>query len=245
MRVFDTLGSYMRNVSTATDILSNNLANVETGGFRKVLTALKEQQGSQGGTELMSFLDSTPGTVAQTENPLDLAIDGNAFFVVQTGSGLRYTRNGNFSINDKGELLSQGKYRVIGKDGNPVTLKGEQNVTDEAGRTVKEIIKQVLIGEDGNVISDGKNCGMLKLVTIDRRAAAPAPEGTSLILCPESATKPDDKSRVNQYFLEHSNVSPIEELVSLTERNRFYQTAGKLLQVQDDIYGKVTLLNSR
>ncbi len=245
MRVFDTLGSYMKNISTATDILSNNLANVETGGFKKVLSALREQQGKQCGTELLTFLDSSPGLMVQTGNPLDLAIDGDAFFVVQTDRGTRYTRNGNFTINDKGELLSRGKFRVIGKDGNPLTLTGDKILAGEDGKPVKVMVKQIMVGEDGTVTGDGTYCGTLKLVTIDRRTAAPAPEGTSLIACPENATKPDEKSRVCQNFLEHSNVSPIEELVSLTEKNRFYQTAGKLLQVQDDIYGKVTLLNSR
>ncbi|MHC9541006.1 MAG: flagellar hook-basal body protein [Vulcanimicrobiota bacterium] len=245
MRIFDTLGSYMRNVSTATDILSNNLSNVETSGFKKVLTAVKEQQGQQGGTELLSFLDSTPGIVVQTSNPLDLAIDGGAFFVIQTDSGTRYTRNGNFSINDKGELLSHGKYKVMGKDGNPIILKGDQNVTDQDGNPIKVIVKNIIVSEDGTVTGDGNNCGTLKLVTIDSRNAAPAPEGQSMIICPENATKLDEKSTVNQNFLEQSNVSSLEELVSLTEKYRFFQTAGKLLQVQDDIYGKVTLLNSR
>ena len=114
-------------LSRQLDLIANNLANIDTGGFKAQKLVFKEQQmpGAQDNSFLkpdrpISFVvddrnivDYSPGATQETGNPLDVAMSGSGWFAVQTPAGERYTRNGSFAINSQGQLVNQSKYPVL------------------------------------------------------------------------------------------------------------------------------------
>ena len=106
------LDSRMRNL----DIVANNLANVNTTGFKRELP-FSEIIDQAGNAQIRQASDFRPGELAQTANPLDLALSGDGFFVVQSENGLQMTRDGKFSISNEGYLVNKQGYKVMGKSG--------------------------------------------------------------------------------------------------------------------------------
>lgn len=118
------------------DVLSNNLANVNTPGFKKdrmTFESLLQAAGKvpQAGTtdapvysETAFFTDHSRGSVSQTGNTFDLAIDGDGFFVVNTPEGKAYTRQGNFKLDATGKLVTADGYEVSG--GGPIVINGSR-----------------------------------------------------------------------------------------------------------------------
>ena len=127
---------------TYLDTIGNNIANVGTDGFKSSTPNFADLygaslQGASGGavpgqgvlTNSLSQL-FTEGTISQTGNPLDVAINGDGFLVIQTSQGERYTRNGALQINPQGELVTSEGYQVLG-DGGPIAFQ-----TQDTGITI-------------------------------------------------------------------------------------------------------------
>src|SRR6266568_6174773 len=122
------------------DVVANNVANMNTTGykadgaiFEEYLMPQAQAAGFQGADRRVSYVqdratwrDFGSGPIRPTGNPLDVAIDGDAFFVVQTPRGERYTRNGAFQINAQGELVTNTGERVVG-DGGPIQFQSTDN----------------------------------------------------------------------------------------------------------------------
>jgi flagellar basal-body rod protein FlgF len=148
------------------EVVSNNVANINTTGF-KGDTAIFEEYLMPGASadqfarpdrklsyvvDRSTWHDMSQGAMQQTGNPLDVAIDGNAFMVVQTPRGERYTRNGALQINSTGQLVTSEGFRVLG-DGGPIQFQ----TTD----------KEVLIARDGQISTPEGTRGKLRLVKFD------------------------------------------------------------------------------
>jgi flagellar basal-body rod protein FlgF len=223
------------------DVVANNVANVNTNGF-KADRSLFEEYLRSGAHEdnfarsdrrvsfvqdRSTFHDFAPGNTEQTRNPLDVAIDGTGFLVVQTPAGERYTRDGGLQINNQGQLVNASGYQVLGTSG-PIVFQP----TD----------KQVNIASDGNVtVLEGTGRidsvrGKLRMVSFTD-AQKLLKEGSNIYSAGAGvAAQPDLKSTVRQGFIEKSNVNSVTEMSRMIEITRTYTQISALLQQQSDLH---------
>jgi len=227
------------------ELITNNLANVGTNGYKKdvpvfeALTPENAQLTTAETGDLSSVpayghfsrtsIDLSPGVVRTTGQPLDIAIEGEGLFAVQTPQGIRYTRNGHFSLDVDGQLVTTGGFPVLG-GGGPITIP--------AGT--------VAIGSDGRISVSGGEAGPTAIeidqipVFIFPRADQLQKTGGSLFSAPAGAAVPTTDTLVRQGALEGSNVNPVEEMVAMIEVMRLYEAAQKAIQTADQIAGKVS-----
>ncbi len=226
----------MNYLSNKQDIIANNLANANTVGFKKDSIFARKLQDlvnekdkvprwDQRSMADQTFTDFTEGSFRLTDNPLDLAINGDGFFEIQTFSGTAYTRNGNFKINSDGMLVTNNNQPVMGKNG-PIILIG----------------KDIAIGEDGRVFVDGRYVDKIKVVDFEKPYEL-AKIGDNLWKEKvPMAVKKDSNARVLQGYLEDSNVNTIEEMVNMIESFREFESNQKSIHAQDETLD--TLINS-
>jgi flagellar basal-body rod protein FlgF len=222
------------------DVVANNIANVNTAGFKadsslfeEYLTSGAHEDNFVGSDRRVSYVqdrgtfrDFTQGATEQTKNPLDLAIDGSAFLVVQTPGGERYTRDGGLQLNNQGQLVTVAGNPVLGT-GGPIVFQPTDhdiNVTPDGTITVVE----------GNGRTDSIR-GKLRLVNF-ADAQKLLKEGLNLYTAGEGAPQPDTKSQVRQGFIEKSNVNAIAEMSRMMEVTRAYTSMSNLLQQQSDLH---------
>jgi flagellar basal-body rod protein FlgF len=223
------------------DVVANNIANVNTAGF-KVDRPLFEEYLSSGAHEdnfmgkdrsvsyvqdRGTYRDLTQGPVEETKNPLDVAVDGSGFLVVQTAAGERYTRDGGLQLNNVGQLVTVNGDPVLGSSG-PIVLQPTDhdiNVSPDGTVTVLE----------GNGRTDSIR-GKLRLVSF-ADAQKLLKEGSNLYAAGEGgAPQPDLKSQVKQGFIEKSNVNAVVEMSTMMEVTRAYTQIATLLQQQSDLH---------
>jgi flagellar basal-body rod protein FlgF len=210
--------------------ITNNLANSSTvaykrqiGQFQQVLSAqLGASQGSGSGqVQGHTGIDFTQGPIAQTDRPLDLAISGNGFFVVETPQGSLYTRNGTLSVNSQSQLVDSSG-RLVAGDNGPIVIPKNTSLS------------QINVTSDGAVTAEGKTVGKLKIVDFpDKKALAPL-GATSF-----TAGATDDPAvatnfQIKQGYQESSNVNVVQELVNLITVSRAYESNSKSISSQDD-----------
>lgn len=217
------------------DVISNNLANVNTPGFKKDKMAFESMlagnvnpplvpQGSTADPILQKenlYIDYSSGPVAQTGNALDLAIDGDGFFVISTPNGPAYTRQGNFRSSADGTLVTADGYPVLG-DGGPVKLPGGT----------------IDVGSDGLVTVDGVPSGTLSLVDFPKPYKL-TKTGSALFVPSDPQAKPQQATgNVRQGHLEGSNVETITEMVQMIETSRYFETCQRVIRGVDDMASK-------
>jgi flagellar basal-body rod protein FlgF len=222
------------------DVVANNVANVNTSGykadrqlFQEFLNSGAHEDNFLGRDRRVSYVqdratfhDFSQGPTEETKNPLDVAIDGGGFLVVQTPAGERYTRDGGLQINNQGQLVTAGGNPVLGNSG-PIVFQP----TD----------KQVSIAADGDVtVLEGTNRidsvrGKLRLVSF-AQAQRLVKEGSNLYSAGTgAAAQPDTASRLRQGFIEKSNVNSVVEMSRMIEVTRTYTQISTLLQQQSDL----------
>jgi flagellar basal-body rod protein FlgF len=223
------------------DIVSNNIANLNTAGFKAdgavfseylMPTARAEQFATA--DQQLSFVqdratwrDMSEGPRQHTGNPLDVSIEGDGFLVVETPRGERYTRNGAMQINAAGELVTSAGYRVLGETG-PLTFNSDD--------------RNIVINPDGSVrVREGANAnsdagrGRLRVVRFanaqllekDGSSTFAAPAG----VLPEAAPT----ARLVQGTIEKSNVRSIAEMSRMIELTRAYANVATMLQQESDL----------
>ena len=250
--------------STKIDTIANNIANVNTTGFKKdqqtfseYLTALEKQpeviQVPRVPASIESFYDMNggdkgfvdasgtytnfeQGSLRHTGGKLDVAIDGAGFFEVNTPSGVRLTRAGNFTIDGNGQLVT--------KDGHAVLLEGVEgdSATDLEQRSVRFTgLSQVYISDGGEVFEGEKNLGKLSLVNVNN------PESLQKVgsnyfgfksnMAPEivSVKVPSLK----QGFTEGSNVNIVAEMTDMIMAQRVFEGTQKAISAYDGMSDKL------
>lgn len=222
----------------ALDLVANNLANVNTTGFRgqfeyyegvsagignQLLSPLNiatNDYGVLGGADVN--LDQ--GNFISTGNPLDLAIKGEAFFVLKTPRGIRYTRNGSFHVNATGQLVNQDEDVVLGPNDLPIQLpQGE-----------------VKIAKDGTISVAGAIAGNLRLVEFAPETEL-LPEGATNFIAPAGAGKDAANSTLAEGMLESSNVSPVKETVELIALQRHSEMLERTLSIFLDDFNRTAV----
>jgi flagellar basal-body rod protein FlgF len=217
------------------DVIANNLANVSTPGFKRESAKFEEYISrmnpgeGQKGVQAVSFVkdaglvrDTGQGNVEQTGAPYDLALAGKGFFTVQTPAGLRYTRDGHFSLDASGNLVTSQGYQVQG-DGGAITI------TPNDG--------DISIAPDGTVSSvvNGVGNQLAKLKVVDfADPAAMTKEGANLYSTSQAPVAPATVA-MRQGALEASNVQPVLEISHMIEVMRAYEATATMSKSQDDL----------
>jgi flagellar basal-body rod protein FlgF len=219
------------------DILSNNLANANVIGFKKdrlsfqqmldQSTASNSDQVSKEGSSSDSLgvsivVDMGEGDIQNTGNSLDLAITGEGFFKVNTPDGVRYTRKGNFTIDGDGNLVTQDGFTVIGKGGN-INISG----------------KNIVVDDKGEISVDGAQTGQLDLVTFDNlKDLIKLGEGLFKNDTDNPEVEIDGDTVIEQGYVELSNVNMTEEMVSMINCMRAFESYQKAMKILDDLNSK-------
>ena len=219
------------------DVVANNIANVNTAGFKKEETVAKSFQetliqqinyekvreagapiGKLGKGVMTDEIstDYSAGDLVNTDNPLDIAIVGNGYLTVldsETGREF-YTRDGSLTINPQGQLITQSGHQVLGTNG-PINITGNL----------------IEITEGGQVLVDGNDAGTLQIVDISNIKKY----GHNLF----TGDNPSPTvAQVKQGFLESSNVNAVEEMVKMINIMRSYETSQKVVQAYDNTLEK-------
>ena len=222
------------------DVVANNVANVNTAGFKADHTLFEEylspgahEDNFMRGDRRLSYVqdrgtfrDFSQGATDQTKNPLDVAIDGSGFLVVQTAGGERYTRDGGLQLNGQGQLVTAGGDPVLGTAGPIVFQPTDHDINIAADGTITV--------QDGTSRTDSQR-GQLRLVSFPE-AQKLLKEGSNLYAAGEGAAQPDLKSVVHQGFIEKSNVSGVAEMSRMIEVTRAYSQMSTLLQQESDLH---------
>ena len=203
--------------------VTNNLANVDTPGFKKETVTFDEmlyqanRSRQRVGKGLRIDTIHQQGVVQKTDAPLDLAISGDGFFKVETPAGVRYTRAGNFQRNNEGLLVTANGYPVLGETG-PITITGTK--VDVAG--------------DGRLYVDGVQVNRLAVITADPKALKK--EGENLFRLADGAAEQDSpNSQLMQGHLEKSNVNTVTEMTEMIDLYRAYEGQQKMIRAVDDM----------
>ncbi|HTV59234.1 MAG TPA: flagellar basal-body rod protein FlgF [Verrucomicrobiae bacterium] len=219
----------------ALDVIANNLANINTTGFRGQrefyrsvtadladfpLTPLNQainNYGVLGGSDV----DLRQGNLTRTGNPTDLAISGPGFFVVQSPGGIRYTRNGTFRLSPSGQLVTQDGQLVLGPRNLPIQVPPGK----------------LQIASDGTVSVAGATVGQVQLVEFSP-ATPLVPEGNSNFIAPDGAASPATQSQISQDMLESSNLNPIQQTVTMMALQRHSELLERTLSIFQNDFDK-------
>ncbi len=170
--------------------------------------------------------DLSPGPIEKTDNPLNVAIDGEAFLVVQTPRGERYTRNGALQINGTGQLVTSEGNPVLGDAGPIVFQPGDRQVTISLDGTISV--------REGTSKTDSQR-GSLRLVAFDAAQQLQKDGSSTFTTANGSQPQPTKASRVVQGSIEKSNVRGVIEMSRMIEITRSYTQIASMLQQQNDL----------
>lgn len=226
------------------DIVANNLANVDSAGFKKEKTIFKGQQPDvefdllelqAPETEMPgkilpldkynvviddTYTDFAQGRMEKSDNPLDLGLQGKGFFKVQGPNGVRYTRNGTFGISSQNQLVTQDGYPVL----------------DDQNRAILLDKGAITINSNGGLYQGGERIAKLGIVQFQKQDEL-IKEGKSLWQGNPIQEQPSE-AVVHQGFLESSNVNPVDEMIQLIQLHRSFEMNTRVLETYGELNRK-------
>jgi flagellar basal-body rod protein FlgF len=218
-------------LSRQMDVVANNIANINTTGFKSEALLFEEyvmpvarDRDFRRPDQPLSYVqdwatvhDFAAGSIQQTGNPLDVALQGEGFFAIQTPAGERWTKSGAFQIDASGVLVDL--------NGNPVLSDGGE-ITFDANET------DITIAPDGTILTNAGSKGQLRIVEFERPQEL-AREGDNYF----SGGNPiaAEETAVMQGAIERSNVSGVGEMAEMIRVQRAYQSLASLMQKQDEL----------
>lgn len=206
--------------------IANNIANVSTPGFKKEgvifsehVTALENADTSLSMARAqLQRSDLTQGSLTQTGAPLDFAIDGEGFFLVEFGDGLALSRAGNFKSNLNGELVNASGFRLLDAGGAPVLMPPDA--------------RQIKMSGDGTLSVDGRLVADIGLY-LPAEGDSPKRVADTLFAIAEPP-QPLEAPVILQGFQEDSNVNAVLEVARMIEVHRAYERGADLNQSEDE-----------
>ncbi len=212
------------------NVIANNLANINTIGFKKDFVFFdafgKELEKREGQNQTINF---DQGQLKETTNPLDIALSGRGFFSVETENGTAYTREGHFKLDTNGVLRTGSGNAVLG-EGGPLVILGENIKPDK-----------ITITQNGEVYSDDEYVDRLSIVDFENRGQMRKVGGNMFITNEEPEALAMDQVVVQQGFLEESNVNPADEMIQLIEVQRQFESLQKMVRTLDDVFRTASL----
>jgi flagellar basal-body rod protein FlgF len=227
----------LRSRMEALDMLSNNLANASTGGYkldREFYSLFRQDE--TGGSDSSSnttlpyiqkqWTDFKQGELQPTGNPLDVALNGKGFFAVDGPNGPLYTRNGAFKLSASGKLTTADGYAVRSVGGQPIQATSQSAIE---------------ISPQGTVRQDGQELGQIQVVDFSDPSALNK-MGSNYFRVQNPLVKPTNITdpSVEQGRIESSNVTPAESAVRMVEIMRQYEMLQKAVSVAADMNKKAT-----
>lgn len=207
------------------EVLANNIANANTTGFKTQQMLLQTHRLQPTFKEELNFVvdratvrDAATGPMVRTGNDLDFALQGAGYFGIRAAEGVRYTRNGSFTMNSDGELVNQDGLPVLSSDGQTITIPAEAN--------------EIALDSSGRLLADGNEVGRLQVKSFPNEQAM-IEVGNGLYDTKQTGEDATD-TRVVQGAIEQSNVKPVVEMIRVNEAVRAYQQTATLLQSEHD-----------
>ncbi|MCD4741869.1 MAG: flagellar hook-basal body protein [Desulfobacteraceae bacterium] len=198
------------------EAVSNHLANADTAGFKRDIISFDKEFRAQMNTDL------TQGPLEKTGNELDLALKDEGFFKIDTAAGIRYTRNGSFTLNSNGVLVDQVGNFVLGQ-GGAVVVDGTN----------------LDINRSGEIRIDGTLADKLDIVTFENLTMLHKEGANNYVYKGDTRDEIQPLNvAVEQGAIEGSNVQVVEEMVSMIDHHRMYQIYQKMMLTFDEIDGK-------
>ncbi len=215
------------------DVIANNLANMNTTGFKRespVFEPLRVDVNVQRALghrkepiyfvrDVLATHDMSNGSLELTGNPLDVGLEGDGFFTVQTKDGVRYTRNGAFGLDDTGRLVTSAGNAVLDDGGSEITFSPDES--------------DINISRDGTISTAQGRRGRLGIASFQNPQTLEV-TGDSLWQATEPAL-PADSTAVKQGFIETSNVKPVVEMTRMIETMRSYQQSVEMFNSTEEL----------
>lgn len=239
---FYNLTSAMLTQGRYLDVISNNMANISTAGYKgdrftystfeevmwklvgnkdkSVYTELGIQSWITAPSEL--YTDYTQGPLEETGQSLDFAIEGEGFFAIETDGGRVLTRNGNFSLDDEGYLCLPGQGRVLGVSGNPIQLITDKIESDGFG---------------GLYTVDGGFLGRIGIFAVDDPQTALEKNDQGLFTGSDGTAT---TVLVHHKMIERANTDMVSQLTEMITAERAYQSAAEVIKIYDDLLNRAT-----
>lgn len=216
----------------AMDIAANNIANVNTAGFKAEHELLAEKpmgraRDVEGGQQIRYVADwgvlrdFRTGALEHTGRDFDLAINGAGFFTLQAGADVQYTRDGRFTLNPDGGLVAADGAPVLDANGAPVMLPPAAT--------------EITVSSSGAVLADGVEIARLGVAAFDNLSALQKIGGGRIVAPPDAVPVPLEAPDIRQGFYESSNVNPVLEITRMLEVTRTYQAVSEMMQQNSDL----------
>lgn len=206
-------------------VLANNIANASTTGYRQEGLIFSEYVARAENAPSVSMarasahnISMAQGALTDTGGTFDFAIEGEGFFLVETGNGERLTRAGNFTTSAAGELVTLDGHRVLDSGGAPIFIPPDAADFRVAG--------------DGTISADGRLLGQLGLVKPTNPLDLIREAGTLFRF--EGDLEPAETGRILHRFLESANVDPILQVARMVEVQRAYELGQSFMDAEND-----------
>lgn len=221
------IANRMRYNQKRMEIIANNLANIDTVGYKRDITFTKVLQDNQHVT-IKKKTEFDEGDLINTNNPLDVAINGDAFFMVTDGENTYFTKNGKFHLSTDGYLVDSDGMRVLGKG-------GEIYISNDIFKKEKDI----QINQRGEIRLGKESVDQLQIVNVPDKSKLIKVGGSKFKLTDGFYEPADEKGfTIMQGYLEESNVNPIMEMENMITMSKNFESIQKVVQNYDEILGK-------
>ena len=208
------------------DVIANNIANMNTAAYKNQRMLFEEYLVEPAAKTRLSFVQDvsvfrelSAGELRSTGNPLDVAISGDGYFVVESGGDERYTRNGHFRLDAEGMLVTADGNPVLDIDSRPILLDPNE--------------RELTIGRDGTISGALGPIAQIAVVDFDDPYQLKALGGS--LYATDQRPQPVENAAIVQGMIEGSNVSPIVEMTKLTTLARSYQSTQRLIENDHDL----------
>ncbi len=221
------LTSYQDSLNVAMNVIANNVANLNTTGFKRETVAFDSylvqptpKDSFEFALDEGTYRDVAQGSFVTTGNPLDIAVQGPGYFPVETDAGVRYTRAGAFQLDFEGNLVTASGEKVLDSGNQSINFPSDA--------------RDILIGGDGTISAKSGAGGTV--TEVGRLAVFEFKDEQALISVGSgfyiAAEKPEisETSKIMQGAVEQSNVQGIEEMTRMIEVSRAYQRVARLLE---------------
>jgi flagellar basal-body rod protein FlgG len=217
------------------DVVANNLANVNTNGFKRSGVAFNQHIVAEQakhrdqididplpGGQIKTYVENTQGNMIHTGSPLNFALDGEGFFTIQTPHGIAYTRDGQFTHDDEGFITTMDGYYVVGEYNGPIRIFG----------------KDFSVSDSGDILVDNYVVNRFLIENFDINDVVQRGHNLFFVKNWDDIEFIDPTAHVKQGYLENSNVSIVKEMIEMIAINRQYQANEKAVRTQDDALNK-------
>jgi flagellar basal-body rod protein FlgG len=227
-----TNSSAMQYLQEKMDVVANNVANSTTNGFKRSGLFQDQLMGAEQANnrnkiqqalpegEIKTYVEFTQGGSIATNNKLDFSIGGDGFFSIQTPNGTAYTRDGQFTVNQEGVLVTASGYPVLGKAGQ-INVQGEK----------------ISVSEEGIISIDGTEVNKFDMKSFDIKQGEQREDNLWITKNQDVEVK-DANPQIRQGYLETSNVSIVKEMVDMIAIQRWYQANERSIRTNDDALNK-------